>query len=127
MKYLKTDPMKCKGVRACEKTCAKTFFKVEDAKKSCIQIQEHEQKCTIKVCNQCGACIDVCPVQAISRNKQGVVTINKSICVGCYICVGFCPTLDMHYHSDLREPFKCVACGACVKTCPEKALELAEK
>jgi NAD-dependent dihydropyrimidine dehydrogenase PreA subunit len=33
----------------------------------------------------------------------------------------------MRTHPELQEPFKCVACGACVKTCPEKALEIAEK
>ncbi|MCK5031634.1 MAG: 4Fe-4S binding protein [Thermoplasmatales archaeon] len=29
--------------------------------------------------------------------------------------------------SDARiEPFKCISCGACVRACPEKALELVE-
>jgi ferredoxin len=29
--------------------------------------------------------------------------------------------------SDARiEPFKCISCGACVRACPEEALELVE-
>ena len=127
MKYLKTNPAQCKGVRACEKICARTFFKTEDPEKSAIRVKQTEGGFEINVCNQCGECIEVCPVEAIYRNQQGVVMINKSKCVGCYICVGYCPTLSMKTHPDLREPFKCVACGACVKACPEKALEIAEK
>ncbi len=100
---------------------------MEDPEKSAIRVKQTDNGFEINVCNQCGECIDVCPVQALSRNKLGVVTINKSICVGCYICVGFCPTLSMRTHPELREPFKCIACGICAKACPEKALEIAEK
>lgn len=127
MKCLQTHSIRCQGVRACEKACSKTFFKVEDASKSCIRVQKDKHGHNINVCNQCGACIEVCPVQALSRNKQGVVVVDKKTCVGCYICVGFCPTLSMMHHPELREPFKCIACGACAKVCPEKALEIAEK
>lgn len=127
MKYLKTSPAKCKGVRACEKTCSKTFFKTEDPSKSAIQVTEKDGKFEINVCNQCGDCIAVCPVLALKRNSQGVVMLDKKLCVGCLMCVGYCPTLSMRTHPELREPFKCVACGACVKACPEKVLEIAER
>jgi ferredoxin len=30
----------------------------------------------------------------------------------------------MFYTDDLLEPFKCIACGICVKACPENALEI---
>jgi anaerobic carbon-monoxide dehydrogenase iron sulfur subunit len=127
MKYLKTNPTRCKGVRACEKACSQAFFKIDNPEKSAIRVKQTESGFEINVCDQCGECILVCPVEAITRNKQGVVMIKKSICVGCYICVGFCPTLSMFFHPDLKEPFKCVACGLCVKPCPEKVLELSEK
>jgi Fe-S-cluster-containing hydrogenase component 2 len=127
MKYLKTNPSSCKGVRACERTCAKTFFKSEDPAKSAIRVTEKEGAFEINVCNQCGRCIEICPVLALSRNKLGVVVLDRKACVGCLMCVGFCPTLSMMHHPDHREPFKCVACGACAKACPEHALEIAEK
>lgn len=127
MKYLKTNQSSCKGVRACEKVCAKTFFKTEDPAKSAIRVAQKDGAFEINVCNQCGQCIEICPVQALSRNKLGVVMLDKRKCVGCLMCVGFCPTLSMRYHQDQAEPFKCVACGACAKACPHGALEIAEK
>ena len=127
MKYLKTNQSACKGVRACEKVCSRTFFKTEDPAKSAIRVTEKGGAFEINVCNQCGQCIDICPVKALARNKLGVVMLDKKLCVGCLMCVGFCPTLSMMHHPDQPEPFKCVACGACAKACPEHALESAEK
>ncbi|OGF01563.1 MAG: aldehyde:ferredoxin oxidoreductase [Candidatus Edwardsbacteria bacterium RIFOXYD12_FULL_50_11] len=127
MKYLKTNPSLCKGIKACEKTCSKAFFKVEDPEKSAIRVKQTEAGFEINVCNQCGECIAVCPVLALKRNSQGVVMLDKKLCVGCLMCVGYCPTLSMRTHPDQREPFKCVACGICARACPEKALEIAER
>lgn len=126
MKYVKVDASKCEGVRACEKICAKTFFKSEDAQLSSIQVKEAGKGYEINVCNQCGACIAVCPVQALSRNKVGTVMVNKATCVGCFMCIGFCPTLSMRRAHGQREPFKCVSCGQCVKQCPKGTLQLVE-
>ncbi|MFZ2956467.1 MAG: 4Fe-4S dicluster domain-containing protein [Candidatus Ozemobacteraceae bacterium] len=127
MKFLKTDTGACTGSRACEKACAQLFFKNEDPAYSCIQFQKTHGKNDLNVCNQCGACIEVCPVKALSRNKLGVVMIDKKACIGCFMCVGFCPTLSMRRATGSREPFKCISCGACVKACPSKALSIAEK
>ena len=127
MKVLTPDAGKCDGVRACEKICAKTFFKNDDRACSSIQVEKKEGRHVLNVCNQCGECIAVCPVKAIFRNAAGIVMIDKKTCVGCYMCVGFCPTLAMRRAPGQREPFKCVSCGACVKACPKGALELKEK
>ena len=127
MKYLKPSQSKCRGARACERTCSKTFFKAEDPAKSAISVAKADQGFAINACDQCGRCIEVCPVKALSRNKLGVVMLDRKACVGCLMCVGFCPTLSMMHHPELPVPFKCVACGACAKACPHGALELAEK
>jgi len=126
MKYLKTDAAKCKGVRACEKVCSMTFFKKEDPGLSSIKITGKSGGFDMNVCNQCGKCIPVCPVEALYRNKAGIVLVKKDRCVGCFMCVGFCPSLSMRRDDGQREPFKCVACGQCVKECPKGALQLAE-
>jgi len=48
-------------------------------------------------CVHCGACISICPVEAISFNSEMKVIVDSA---------------------------KCVHCGSCVKVCPFKALKL---
>jgi len=123
MKVLRKKPELCIQCHACESTCSKTWFKEDSAGKSCIRISENEEGgAAITCCTQCGECIPICPVEAITRDKNGIVRINKSICVGCFMCVGYCPELAMFMHEDYLEPFKCVACGQCTKSCPTNAI-----
>ncbi|MBI3038723.1 4Fe-4S binding protein [bacterium] len=126
MKFLRPDSSKCEGKFVCERTCSKTFFKVEDSACSSIQVRQELKGFSLNVCNQCGECVSVCPVKALYRNKFGTVMVNKEACVSCFMCVGFCPTLSMRRGPNHKSPFKCVACGACVKTCPKGALALEE-
>lgn len=126
MKFVHPFHAKCDGVRACEKVCSKTFFKKEEAAYSSIRVESKGGKFELNVCNQCGACMQVCPVNALYRNKAGVVMVKKDTCVGCFMCVGFCPSGSMRRADGQREPFKCVSCGACVKACPHAALTMAE-
>ncbi len=123
MRVLKFDSESCRGVRACMIACSKYLFKEENYEKSAIRV-EGDGPYTIHVCNQCGECIAVCPTEALSRDKAGVVQLDKEKCVGCLSCVGFCPTGVMYVHPDYTEPFKCVACGSCVKACPNGVLSL---
>ncbi len=127
MKVLKKRPEVCVACHECETACSKTWFKEEDVKKSCILIGEGTGENggnQITACTQCGECIDVCPAMAIARDGNGIVRINKRLCVGCFICVGFCPEFAMMVHKDHNEPFKCIACGQCVKVCPADALSI---
>ena len=115
----------CVACHTCEETCANLYFKEKNPLKACLRIRVAENDADlhhIMTCTQCGECIDVCPVQAITRAKNGVVRIDKNKCVGCLICVSVCPEETMFYHDDLIVTFKCVACGACVRACPTEAL-----
>ncbi len=123
MKVLSKKPELCIQCHACESTCSSTWFKEDNALKSCIRISGNEKgDAVITSCTQCGECIDICPVEAITRDKNGIVRINKSICVGCFMCVGYCPELAMFMHDEYIEPFKCIACGQCAKNCPTGAI-----
>ncbi|CAJ36544.1 4Fe-4S binding protein [Methanocella arvoryzae] len=43
-------------------------------------------------CVHCGACVSVCPVDAISYEHDWQVTIDKAACVQCGTCTHACPT-----------------------------------
>lgn len=44
-------------------------------------------------CFSCGSCVALCPVEAISIDKESQVQFNKEKCVGstCSVCVDACP------------------------------------
>ena len=44
-----------------------------------------------ELCTGCGACVEVCPVEAI-RLSNGKAQIDGEKCVDCGVCVGECPT-----------------------------------
>jgi Fe-S-cluster-containing hydrogenase component 2 len=131
MKILTFDPQRCDGARGCEVTCAQTWFKTDDTDKSSLRIFERDGRFSAEFCIQCGQCIEVCPVNALTQDKQGIVRVIQHRCVGCMSCVGFCPYnvmyVDVDADADRALPFKCVACGQCVKVCPTDALKIVER
>lgn len=124
MKILQKIEERCIACNVCEMMCSNAYFKVMDREKSAIRITEEGQVKKIHICNQCGSCIDICPVLALRRDAKGVVRLDRKKCVGCLMCVGFCNALVMMQHDDIQEPFKCVACGLCARDCPAEALYL---
>jgi len=131
MKTLQIDLGKCNYGRdcghECESTCASKVFKCDDTARAALHIRllENGEGQTI-ICDQCGDCVVVCPADALSRNKQGVVLLSKKLCVHCYTCIGFCQKHAFERNTEWLEPYKCIACGLCVKACPYAALEIAE-
>jgi len=126
VKRLIKDESKCIGCGKCEEVCSQAYFKEKNAKKSRVKVSGTENWNKLTICTQCGACMEVCPTQALKRDKNGVVKLKKNDCVGCFMCVGFCPEEAMIQHDDEREPFKCIACGLCVEACPTGALKIVE-
>ena len=126
MKFLGIKQEICTGCGSCEMACSKAWHKEENREKSAIRIVNNFNTYQATKCTQCGECINMCTAYAIERDKMGVVRIKKDRCVGCLGCVGFCSYLAMFYYEGCHEPFKCTACGICVKACPEDALEILE-
>ncbi len=54
-----------------------------------------EVKCVMKVnpkkCIGCGTCVAICPVEAISFDKNGKAKINQNKCIHCGACASSCP------------------------------------
>ena len=43
------------------------------------------------ICVSCGACVKVCPKNAISIWKGCFAVVNEETCVGCGLCARTCP------------------------------------
>lgn len=128
VKTLKFYPEKCNVCLECENACSMIHFKTKNGgEQSAIHIFKKGSSYQIHVCDQRGLCLDMCPVGALMRKKNGIVWLDKNTCIGCQACVGFCPIGAMRKSVMRIEPFKCISCGACVRACPEGALELVER
>ncbi len=44
-----------------------------------------------ETCTGCGACIKVCPVQAITGEKKAAHSISETVCIKCGACIEVCP------------------------------------
>jgi len=82
-----------------------------------------------KLCNHCKEtpCIQVCPVGASYRTKDGMVLVDGERCIGCAYCVQACPYGSRFLHPVSHTAEKCTWCyhrvtkglkPACVEVCP---------
>lgn len=128
VQVLKFYPERCTGCLDCERACSQIHFKTKKGgEQSAIRIHKKGNSYKMHVCDHRGLCLDICPVGALVRRKNGIVWLDKNTCIGCQACVAFCPIGAMRKSKVRMEPFKCISCGACVRVCPEDALELVEK
>lgn len=56
-------------------------------------------------CIGCGACADICPVDAVSMSADEVPVVDGDWCIGCGVCATVCPTdaIGMAYRTDREE------------------------
>lgn len=84
-------------------------------------------------CNQCTAapCVTICPVTALSKRPDGIVDLDKDVCIGCKACMQACPYDALYLNEETGGAEKCHFCAhrveqglkpACEVVCPETAI-----
>lgn len=129
-KILFVDPEKCTGCRLCEIACSLSHENVSNPSRARIHIVkwENEGLYIPMVCQQCDnpICETVCPMGALKRDERtGALLINYDLCVGCKLCVMFCPLGGIGIDKN-RKILKCDLCDGdplCVKFCIPNALQ----
>lgn len=84
------------------------------------------------VCNHCenAYCMNVCPAKAYERDANGIVKIITEKCVGCGLCVEYCPEGLIYLDPERKKAVKCDLCNGdpvCIEACPTGALEAATR
>lgn len=85
-------------------------------------------------CNHCEepVCVDVCPTKAMTKDKNGIVTIDEKRCIGCKYCEWACPYGAPQFNESTGLMTKCNFCTeyvsegknpSCVDACPMRVLE----
>ena len=90
-------------------------------------------------CKHCvdPACVQICPVKAITKTDSGAVVVDRDECIGCMQCITACPFGIPRYDADdANRMHKCWLCfdrlsageiPACAKACAPKAIEFGDR
>ena len=56
--------------------------------------------------------------------KSGSVVVDREECVGCEACLDVCPVaaISMDDEKAQIDPGQCTRCGACIEECPVEAI-----
>ncbi len=134
MQRLVVQPQYCIGCRACEMACAFTHGdRGQPGQSRCLTLPTGKDEYVPMLCLQCdhAACVQVCPVSAISRNEDtGVVHVDQEKCIQCMACTVACPFGNMHVDLLHHRVVKCDLCAGfgdtprCAMFCPTKCLSV---
>ncbi|HTQ09214.1 MAG TPA: 4Fe-4S dicluster domain-containing protein [Fimbriimonadaceae bacterium] len=87
----------------------------------------------VQRCNHCTnpPCVAICPVGALTKRADGIVDVDRDLCIGCRACMQACPYDALYLNEDLGAVEKCHFCAhriekglqpACVTVCPVGAI-----
>ncbi len=133
------DLTKCVGCQACTAACNKEWdvplgFARTRVHPTGIQGTFPNLSSGFRVaqCNHCDrpSCVAACPTGATRQSDDGVVHIDRGLCIGCGYCVDACPYDARYLSPTLEQADKCDFCTArrerglepaCVATCTAHA------
>lgn len=80
-------------------------------------------------------CKDACPVKAITKREDGIVLIDRELCIGCKDCIEACPLGVMQFDQEKGIAQRCDLCvarldrglpPACVTACPSHCIHFGD-
>lgn len=130
--FFKND---CMGCHACEIACKQEHGLGVGPR--LVRVVEKSPDFIPVYCHHCAKapCAQACPTDAIYKNDNGIVLINKDECIGCQECVEACPFGAMQFNEATDIAIKCDMCidrdnddgkTACSKACPTQCIFVGE-
>lgn len=134
------DVASCHGCRACEVACKQEHDLPVGVKRMNVITTgprmvggRWTQSWVPMRCMHCGkpACVDACPVNAITKRADGLVLVDHAKCTGCMLCNEACPTAIPQLSPETNLIEWCDLCvhlvdqgklPACVKHCEGNAM-----
>jgi Fe-S-cluster-containing dehydrogenase component len=126
----------CMGCHACEVACKQEHALGVGPR--LIKVIENGPDFIPVYCHHCAKapCAEACPVDAISRNDEGIVLIDENACIGCRDCIEACPFNAMQFDEQDETAVKCDLCierltdkkqPACISVCPTGCISIGGK
>lgn len=135
------DLHRCIGCHACSVACKTEHSIPLGGFRTRVRYLERPDRPTIAflplLCMQCqdAPCLDACPTEAIQRDDDGRVQIDKDRCCGNKACIAACPYQAIYIDQDTGLADKCDFCThrtevgldpACAAACPTEALRFGD-
>lgn len=137
-KFIAVNPKDCIGCRICQLACDQAHSPQRGKTVGCLQtisprlhlVETATGRFPIQ-CRQCedAPCAKSCQLDAII-SVDGAVIVDVSRCIGCKSCLLACPFGAIELNQILHTASKCDLCinsapePACVKNCPQQALQI---
>lgn len=126
-KRILIDMMTCRDCESCTVECVYPFRPGNIGINGLLELAGFHFTC--RRCEE-APCVEVCPVDALERNREGVVERSLNLCVTCKSCVTACPFGTIMNHLFEVRRSVCNYCHfdestaslKCIDTCPNGAL-----
>jgi Fe-S-cluster-containing dehydrogenase component/formate-dependent nitrite reductase membrane component NrfD len=133
------DQSRCIGCHACTVACKaenevpvgsfRTWVKYTETG----EFPDVRRSFAVLRCNQCtdAPCMTICPTTALHKLENGIVDLDRDVCIGCKSCMQACPYDALYLNPDSGTAEKCHFCAhrvesglapACAVVCPTEAI-----